>query len=109
MADHDRHMVTAYSVLDCGQSLFFFGIVEQMEPLLLGLAPLFLAAREIRIAHSTIPKKNNDCSQSDNAHVLEPRLSYISLVWIELREKISNESSLVTKVFVCEIKYALKS
>ena len=27
---------------------------------LLGLAPLFLAAREIRIARSTIPKKNND-------------------------------------------------
>ena len=32
--------------------------------LLLGLAPSFLAAREIGIARSSIPKKNNDCSQS---------------------------------------------
>ena len=31
--------------------------------LLLGLAPSFLAAREIRIAHSMIPKNNNNCSQ----------------------------------------------
>ena len=85
------HCITIH--LDCEQSLFFFGIVEGSARFAIarlasgeaaaariegagprkvyftffGLAPSFLAARSLAIANralpSTIPKKNNDCSQ----------------------------------------------
>ena len=67
--------------VDCKQSLGFFGIVEWSMQFAIhnGLAPLFLAAlllttHEIRIMdhmlHFTLPKENNDCSQSKQTRVL---------------------------------------
>ena len=50
-------------VVDCEQSLFFFRIVEGSARLICDCETASLAIAN-RALPSTIPKKNNDCSQS---------------------------------------------
>ena len=99
--------------LDCKQSLSFFGIVEHVILISraasgratsrdLRLAPSFLApACDIRIAHSTISKKNNECSQSN------PRLNTslkfdsrhpvcMKIMVLELRNKLHTVNALIS-------------